>query len=639
MSSTLFSDPPPTPAAIEPPVWIRRLVLLRAIEPEADVIREIPFELGLNLILTRQPLADSTEALGHDVGKTLLTRLTRYLLGETRYAETRTQAAIRHALPDSVVAGEFRVGGKDWAVMRPLGTPPSVFVDRAGQVNGWRELLGSEGTEGEYPEFLRHVSDAVLEPVTSPLLTHARRPIAWLDVLAWIARDQKCRYAHPLVWRHAATESGTPVLHTDDASTVLRCISGLMDPREKTLFEEHDVLLQRRQTLAEETKQLDRQLAAEEAVLTSDLQELLKSKDLGICELTLEVIRDKAKKLEDLRGDEIKKLGIAALRTDYEAAVAAMADAAALENALAEQSEAVSVQIRKREERPLSVYERFAALCDKPVDDCPAKLKIAKQQVPSPDMEDLAELKSEVDGYKKRRAEVAGKKQILNANLETHRSNLKQAEEQLPTVTAGIDGRIALHKTLDQRVERHIQRINRRPQAAKDLSELDAEIERSSEVQRQRRDALATMRAWLPMRFSALCKELVGGKRRFELAVESKAIRLNIAGTTGAPGEATATSALVLSLDLAAIQSAIEGHGHHPRLMIFDSPREADMEIGIFNRMIRRIAAWHQASPKPAFQIIMTTTTRPQETDAPSNVIRVELARVPAEDLLLRVEL
>lgn len=55
--------------------------------------------------------------------------------------------------------------------------------------------------------------------------------------------------------------------------------------------------------------------------------------------------------------------------------------------------------------------------------------------------------------------------------------------------------------------------------------------------------------------------------------------------------------------------------------------------------MVRRVAAWHRASPTPMFQMIVTTTTRPQDTGVPARVTRVELARVPTEDLLLRIEL
>lgn len=637
MSNTLFPDPPPPPVTAEPPVWIRRLVLLRQVEP-VDIIRDIPFELGLNLIVTRQPAADSVEAIGHDVGKTLLTRLIRYLLGEARFADSQTRRAIRDALPDSVVAGEFRVGGEDWSALRPLGAP-STLVARAAPVSDWRQLLDGEQPADAYPTFLRSLGDTVLEPITSPLLTHARRPVEWLDVLAWIARDQKCRYAHPLVWRHIETDSGTPVLHTEDASIVLRSVCGLMDDREKVLFEEHDELLQRRQVLADEVKGLDRQIAAEESALTSDLQALLESDAVGISQLELELIRQQTQRLQDLRGEEVAKLDLPALRAKYERALQAMADANALEKSLATQLDAVAEHIRRRRERPLTVYEQFAALCDRQTDDCPAKLKIARQQVPAPDLTGVTDLEEELEQIKAWQEELQATKPALSADLTAGRSELRQVEESLSTLTAGIDGRIALYRAMEQRVDRQLQRTTRLPQATSEHDELTAQINQSREKQSQLRDSLATTRAWLPKRFSAICEELVGASRHFEVTMESKAIRLNIVGRTGAPGEATSTSALVLSLDLAALQSAMDGYGHHPRLMILDSPREADMEIGIFNRLMRRLARWHQASSKPPFQLIVTTTTRPQGADVPPSVVRAELARVPPEDLLLGVEL
>ncbi len=637
MFNTLFPEPPPAPVTSEPPVWIRRLILLRHTEP-VEVIREIPFGLGLNIIVTKQPAADSVETLGHDVGKTLLTRLIRYLLGEARYADSQTRTAIRRTLPDSVIVGEFCVAGKTWAVLRPLGASSAINA-RAAQFDGWRHLFDLEDSQDSYAIFLQHLSDAVLEPITSPLLTHARRPIGWLDILAWIARDQKCRYAHPLVWRHVDTDSGTSVLNTEDASTVLRSVSGLMDHREKVLFEEHDSLLYKRQTLAEEMKRLEQQIVAEESVLTSDLQAFLGSDEVSITELELESIRQQTKKLMGLRADEVNKLNLTNLRASYESAYATLADAQASEKSLTNEIHAVSAHIKKHRERPLTVYEQFAVMCDRQIDDCPAKLKIAKQQVPSPDAIAIDELEAELQEKKDRYAELMARMPTLAVDLTKCHSELKHAEEQLSTLTQGIDGRIALYRAMDHRVVRHMNRIKRLPDVRSEHDDLTTQVNQSRERQSQLRDSLAATREWLPMRFSALCQELVGNSRRFQLALESKAIRLNRLGTSGAPGEATSTSALVLSLDLAAFQSSMDGYGHHPRLMILDSPREADMEIGIFNRMMRHLAAWHRASSNPVFQIIVTTTTRPLDSDVPLGVIRAELARVPLEALLLRVEL
>jgi len=132
---------------------------------------------------------------------------------------------------------------------------------------------------------------------------------------------------------------------------------------------------------------------------------------------------------------------------------------------------------------------------------------------------------------------------------------------------------------------------------------------------------------------------MLGSLRKFRVAIEAKSIRLEIVGSTGTPGEATSTSALVLCLDLAALRAAMDGYGFHPRFMILDSPREADMEIGIFNRLIDRVMKWHSATAVPSFQLIMTTTTRPVEHEETRAVTRVELARSPESALLLSVEL
>jgi len=614
------------------------VVLLQHIEPEVAVIREIPFGLGLNLIVTAQPAVGSVEALGHDVGKTLLTRLIRYLLGEAKYADARTRTAIRRALPDSFVVGEIRVAGQNWVVMRPLGAPPTI-VTRACRTDKWRDILSIPGTEGDIEAFLQSIKHAVLDHVLSPRLTSECRPIAWLDVLAWIARDQKCRYAHPLVWRHADTDSGTPVLHTEDASTVVRSLCGLMSAKEKDLFEKHDKLLGERYELAKEKIKLKELIETEENGLHMDLQKLLKADAPGLSEIGLEALRTKTDSLKGLRNEEVRKLNLDDLRKTFATSMREVADAEAKEKSLIEQINVAEAHIKKKEERPNTLYEDLAVLCDRQTDDCPMKLKIAQQQIPMPDQEELADMERELKEQQDRLQATRTGLPKLHDKLSTDQKELNKAETQLSTVTEGIDRLVALYENMEYRVDRHINRAKRLTKVVEEHDDLHAKVEQSLEQQSKLREALAASREWLSIRFEALCKELIGASRRFSLTFETKAIRLNKSSDAATPGEATSTSALVLSLDLAAIQSAIDGHGHHPRLMILDSPREADMEIGIFNRLMRQLAIWHKASPTPPFQMIVTTTTKPQEADIPSDVVRVELSRIPTEKLLLGVDL
>jgi hypothetical protein len=638
MSNTLFPEPAPEATTAEPPVWIRRLVLVRSLEPAPDIIRDIPFGLGLNLVVTRQPSQDSKEALGHDVGKTLLTRLMRYLLGEARFADGRTRGAIRAALPDSLVAGEFRVAGQDWAVIRPLGAP-STFLPRAAQTQSWLDLLTRPGADAEFAAFVERVIDAVLAPISSPLLTHARRPAAWMDVLAWIARDQKCRYGHPLVWRHAESDSGTTALHTEDASTVLRSTCGLMDNREKRLFEQHDELLQRRQRASQDKALLERHSDAERESLERDLRDLLKTEEIGISEIELQAVRGRADRQRLLRADEVAKLGLSRIRAERDESQQVLANALADERSFQRQLQAARQHLEQRRARPRTIHEQMATLCDKQLDDCPLKLKIANQQVPSPDVEDIQQLEGEVTGWQRELDAVRASLDGLRARAKAGAESLAAAELRLAEVTAGIDGLIALYEAMAARVERFIGRPTQAARLERELEELNRDIDSSLKQQSDLRDALAESRAWLPARFTDLCKELLGSTREFAVLIESKAIRLQIVGASGTPGEATSTSALVLCLDLAALRAAMDGYGHHPRFMILDSPREADMEIGIFNRLVERLVAWHADSGASPFQLIVTTTTRPLEAQVPKELIRVELAREPHAMLLLGVDL
>ena len=634
--NTLFNEQLPGPVSSEPPVWVRRIVLLRTIEGEPDIIRDIPFELGLNLIVTRPPGADSREAVGHDVGKTLLTRLIRYLLGEARYAEGRTRTAIRRVLPDSFVVGEFRVGEQDWAVMRPLGAP-AAFLTRARPVQSWRELLIAEGTDGEFEQFIARVTDSVLKEVSSPLLTHAHRPVEWLDVLAWIARDQKCRYSEPLEWRHTDSDSGTKALLRADACSVLRSVAGLMNEREKVLFEEHDALLRRRQEVEQDKRLIDNRIDAENVLLAVDLRELLGTQEVGISQIELEIIRKRAGDLRSLRADEIRKLDLVQLRSDYEIALSRALTAEAQATARLESINSAEFEIKKLRERPATVHGAFADMCEKPVDDCPAKLKILHQKVPAPSDADIDERQATLARHREQLAGIQARLPDLRSIRDETKTRLGAAEEQVSKVSEGVGGKIAIYADVERRITRHLERVEQRPAAIAELTGLNEKLNASLATQAQLRESLLASREWLGNRFANLCSTMLGTGRRFNLIIESKAVALQQANADGAPGEATSTSALVLCLDLAAMYCATEGNGHHPRLVILDSPREADMEIAIFHRLLEQLASWHSALSKPAFQVIMTTTTRPPSGDQFDPYIRDELSRVPVEETLLRI--
>ena len=96
----------------QPSVWVRRLVILPSLSPDADPIRNIPFRLGLNIVRTQDRPEGETRVMGHSVGKTLLTRLIRYCLGGTHFAIDAVRGRIAAKLPNAHVLAEIRVEGQ-----------------------------------------------------------------------------------------------------------------------------------------------------------------------------------------------------------------------------------------------------------------------------------------------------------------------------------------------------------------------------------------------------------------------------------------------------------------------------------------------------------------------------------------------
>lgn len=69
----------------------------------------------------------------------------------------------------------------------------------------------------------------------------------------------------------------------------------------------------------------------------------------------------------------------------------------------------------------------------------------------------------------------------------------------------------------------------------------------------------------------------------------------------------------IICFDLAALISGIEGRGAHPRFLIHDGPREADMDAELYQRLFLLAAELEESfdeAPK-TFQYIVTTTEPP----------------------------
>src|SRR5437879_4322878 len=111
--ASLFPDPDlplvPAPARTEPDLWVRRLVVVTERKAPAKIIRDVSFRPGLNIVRVQPRPEGETRSIGHSVGKTLLSRLIRYCLGEGYFALPEVASRIAGQLPDAFVLAEILV--------------------------------------------------------------------------------------------------------------------------------------------------------------------------------------------------------------------------------------------------------------------------------------------------------------------------------------------------------------------------------------------------------------------------------------------------------------------------------------------------------------------------------------------------
>jgi hypothetical protein len=230
----------------EPRLWVRRLVIWAA--PDGPALREVSLRPGLNIVWSPDGGdTDGREAasLGHGAGKTLFCRLLRYVLGEERYCPDAQRDNILSRFPDGQVGAEVVIEGRTWAVLRPLAPVRRHFAVPDARPE---ELLAGTVEPTGIAPLLRELETRVLSPEVSALVPVEAPASPWQVALAWLARDQECRFDKPLDWRAATSDSDSPVrnMSVERVRDSMRALIGAIDPEEFRLRHADGVLESKR---------------------------------------------------------------------------------------------------------------------------------------------------------------------------------------------------------------------------------------------------------------------------------------------------------------------------------------------------------------------------------------------------------
>jgi len=618
-----------SPYPAEPRVWLKRLAVVRSQEELDDPLREIEFRLGLNVIKADD--APLQASFGHNVGKTLLVRLIRYCLGDAQYAGTNMRRRIRDVLPDAWVAAVVSVQETTWSVLRSLGHGRRGWCV---QGDDWRLAFQDHESRRPFSEFQAELERLVPAEFTNVKLAGLDRSPAWPDLLGWLARDQACRYTHHNDWRTPDADAGVAALSLGNANLITRLVMGLFDADENQHTQQLEAL--RADTRTQEAEKERLRLAA--AIMRASLVTVAPvSSEVPDGPLFIEAIREQVRQRresqERLLEDPDHRRGLDHAERELAEAQRLLGRASGRLEELDRRWRLVSDQLTAV--APSRPEDRAMLSCG--LAEC-LHLTDRGEALRDPMREQrIRDYTTEIEQLNR---EITVARSILDQQEQAVREATTRRDEarlRYGTITSGIRRSLARYEAASEDLERYEMGQTRLSAVENHLrmnQERDKEIDKQREARASSRDrAMAELNIIFEEVTRALLSQASG-----ELVLN---LRDGLAPrTVASPGEAFGTTGKVIGFDLTCLLAGMLGHGNHPRLLVHDSPREADMHPWLYENLFRFAQTLESRFPgnPPAFQYIATTTTPPPEEASDLPYVRATLNAIPATDRLLRAE-
>jgi hypothetical protein len=652
----LFPEPAvvvhPSGTRGEPRLWVRRVAIW---EKPGSIIRDIRLRRGLNIVWSPDPGVDSAvvgqgDGSGHGAGRTLFCRLLRYCLGEDTFANDDLRRSAAEQLPAGLAGIEVVISGVQWAVLRPLGTTRRHIV----RVDTTLEELVESDDPSTGLQPLLDALDKLVEPDDGELFIPSSRPhSAWLFALAWLARDQECRYDHILDWRHARADTRSPVLGTarEQMVVAVRSLLGVLDQEEVRLKDERDGLGDRRRSLERDLTYYQRRIEQ----LRSDLSSVLGNQDDAASggELELGDWRTQAEARLAREDDNVQvdvlRASLAAARSERDEILGDVAvlegDVRRLDGTLALHQE--QIRALRGERANLDAAEikaRLGPVC--PVCNVPIDLALAEGCGISgllPDATIVTREKRTVADQMRDcntaiaacATDIAARRRDL-AKLRTRQSDLEERIEALETEIDRVSRQNRQRWAGKQRVIENVAELQQTyddvAQAKGNSGELAAEDDQLRDRQAELRASHQEVLQRFDELFGYVCRGVLGNDISASVSLTGLGIQADVQ-----VGGMAMESLKAIAFDLAATLMSIEGRTVVPAFLVHDSPREADLGVSIYHRWFRFIASLESLSAEPPFQYIITTTSEPPaELRSSGFVVETLHGAQPAERLLRR---
>ena len=637
-----------------PRLWIRRLVIWK--EPGGEKVRDITLRPGLNIIWSPDGAEAATApgegtTIGHGSGKTLFCRLVRYCLGEDRFATEVQRNRIGTAFLDGLVGAEIILDGTCWAIVRPLGIRRRHMAVPNGDLD---EIAAGEGASTGIEPFIQAVDESILTPALADLVRpHADGPI-WPVALAWLTRDQECRFDDVLDWRSPTTDSDSPMPASGREKgprlEALRAFLMAITPEEQATREQVNSLDEQRRALDQEIGHWRWEIDRAQVRLVSALG--LMDQTLPEMPLLIDVMGktagERVATATRLPAGGPAELVVA--RKEYEAA---RSEWMRLDGERIRIETSIPIEERVlseiRGELPGLSFSKVEGespvcpICEVPIDRALAEGCNLSHKIPDAAAcrQRWAQRQVDFDQQTQRLQGLRQKCAQVLQQVALAKQQLEQFSERVAAIEKTRDTRETewySARRLQDDVERLAGLINAQDAATKTLRELSTKLESKRDRLGAFRDKQARVFGRMSEKFDPIVRHLIGHDARGRIALSGVGIELSI-DLGGDRTTAAIDSLKVLAFDLAALCLSIEGATRVPAFLLHDSPREADLGLSIYHQLFQLVREIEKKADQPLFQYIVTTTTRPSDDLAREPWLVLTVRGSPGHERLLGCDL
>jgi hypothetical protein len=653
----LFPEPATTikvdQSRVEPRLWVRRLILWAK---PGDPIREVSLRRGLNIVWSPDPGAAAAElgrqgGSGHGAGKTLFCRLLRYCLGEDAFANDELRGRIGTAFPEGLVGAELAVAGSTWGVVRPLGTTRKIFAGEGTP----EELLTREGRGLGMKPLLDAIASGVLRAGIDEHMPGGREWRSWLLALAWLARDQECRFGHLLEWRHPDADSRSPAsgLSKDEHLTAVRLLLSAMTADEIATRQKLDAAGLEKQRLEREVAYLTqavvrmgRSLAAAVAVDSS----LLTAESLAASAIESSAKSNLRDAEDRLAQGEVDTEG-PALRAKLEDVLQQLAVATSLQQRTHGLVEIQQEQMKVlRGERANLDGEEIKArlgpvcpVCNVPIDEALAKGCGLSHVLPDREQitldkgrvtEQLGACEHAIDQYRQQLRENESLRKSMEESEAHLRGQIRRSEERARALRQQRRNEWLVAAKVAEDARRLQSTHDELGAVRQQIASLEQQEERLKEELQAHRQRQAETFARMAKLFEYVCRGLLGAETDASLSLTGQGLRAEVQ-----VGGTAMESLKAVAFDVAAMLMSIEGRTSLPAFLVHDSPREADLGLSHYHRLFRLMAKLETLGDSAPFQYIVTTTTSPPDEMVENGAVVLRLQGLEPSERLLRRDL